>query len=111
MDNVLTSNRNRMKWENVEAIIYIQQNAKQLEKREAIDYEAQFVAWTDGTEENTSWQDAWQEQREGVAGPESDVARQDHVARATAYTNRMAASAARRIRPADDATVPAGSSA
>eukprot|EP00976_Prorocentrum_cordatum_P009177 183389-Prorocentrum_minimum.AAC.1 len=72
MDNVLTSNRNRMKWENVEAIIYIQQNAKQLEKREAIDYEAQFVAWTDGTEENTSWQDAWQEQREGVAGPESD---------------------------------------
>ena len=103
MNHILSKDRNRMLWDNCAKLIYIRHNTKALNKITAVDYEPLVIAWTEGIEENTDWQDAWQQDEE----PEPPEQTQIRTQRANTRAERMARSADRRVQPDDNANVPA----
>ncbi|KAK3251672.1 hypothetical protein CYMTET_38995 [Cymbomonas tetramitiformis] len=93
MNFVETKLRNRMLWSNVEAWTYIQHNSHQVDKREKLGHEALNIAWSEGVEENSEWEDAWHPEEEG------EMVKTARIASSAARAQCIGSAADRRIIP------------
>ena len=75
-----------------------------LQKGALVEYEPLVIEWTEGTEENNEWKDAWQADE-----PAEETAQQQRTRtqRANRRADRIGRAAERRIVPDSDAAVPA----
>ena len=95
--------------ENAEKLIYIQHNSHALRKFTAVDYEPLVIEWTEGTEDNAGWVDAWQGAEQAANEALNNPAEQQARARrGAARAERVARMAGSRHAPMPDSQVPAG---
>ncbi|KAK3270438.1 hypothetical protein CYMTET_10132 [Cymbomonas tetramitiformis] len=93
MGNIETKKRNRLGWDKVESLIYIQHNTQKLKKAKRMDGGVCVIPWTEGTED-IEWVDAWREGAEEHSELDDSTAlRALRVSRTAARAERMAASA------------------
>ncbi|KAK3277827.1 hypothetical protein CYMTET_14191 [Cymbomonas tetramitiformis] len=104
MNVIEDKTRNRLKWDNVESLMYVAHNVMNLRKRRKVTYEGHHTPWSEAAEENDGWQDAWREENAAEEARAAEL-REESIRRAAIRSSQLTLSASSRIPPVYDVQV------